>query len=394
MKRAFLACVLITALLSGCVGRAKSSINADSKEVASRGIWISFSEINAMLESENGFEKEFETVVDNCESLKIQELYIHVRAYCDSLFESEYFPLVKAAAAYEYDIFEYIIEKCHSKGIKVHAWINPYRVLTSSTDINMLDSASPAYKWLNDDDNANDRNVLFSDGIYLNPAEYEVQRLVIDGIREILRKYEVDGIHFDDYFYPTTDEAFDSVSYNNYISDTETPLSLEDWRRSNVNALISGCYTAIKFTDKKIIFSVSPTASIDYNYNTLYADVKTWVESGCVDYIIPQLYFGFEYPKEEFRFDKLLKDWKGLAECNTDVGLLIGLGSYKIGTDTENDREEWNSSDDIISRQAELCYKDEQISGYVLFSYTSVFSDDTLNRRQRENLIDVINSHS
>lgn len=393
-RRIFAVCIIIMLLLCGCARRDESSTDSKNAPVSgkdmtglcSKGLWISFSEINAMLKSEKGFKEEFQVVLENCLSLDIENIYVHVRAYCDSLFESQYFPLINDACDYDFDTFEYILTACHQKGIKVHAWINPYRVLTSSDDINKLNEKSPARRWLTDDNPANDLNVCIYNGIYLNPAEHEVRQLVINGIREVITKYDVDGIHFDDYFYPTTDETFDAQSYKSYCESTENPLALDEWRRANVNALISGCYTAVKFMNKDIVFSISPMASVETNYSQLYADVAAWIENGCVDVIIPQLYFGFDYPNEEYKFMNLFKQWKELCENNKEVKLLIGLGAYKIGTDSPNDTEEWNSETDIIYRQAEICRADKQVAGYVLFSYTAVFSDQPLNTTQRENL--------
>lgn len=399
MKRLIVCLAVFSICLAGC-----SNINTESgpkqseeskyQNRSTSGVWISFSEINAMLESTAGFKAEFENVIENCRSLKIEEIYIHIRAYCDSLFKSDYFPLINEAKSYDYDVFEYIISACHTAGIKVHAWINPYRVLTSSSDKEKLSHESPAYKWLSDDNAGNDRNVILYDGIYLNPAENEVRELVINGIREVLGKYEVDGIHFDDYFYPTEDSRFDAVSYEKYKSETENPLSLADWRRANVNALISGSYAAVKYYGEDIVFSVSPTASIEKNRNELYADVEAWIKSGCLDSIIPQLYFGFDYPDEQYRFDNLLDDWINLSNKNTAVELKIGLAPYKIGTDAEADKEEWNIADDIIARQAEICYKNGNVAGYVLFSYSSLVSPEELNSKQRGNLAELTNLYS
>lgn len=391
MKKLIICLLVFCFLLTGCSYGNNNSLLEESEvmpyqNTSVSGVWISFSEINSMLQSEAGFKAEFDKVTENCKALKIGEIYVHIRAFCDSLFQSEYFPLINAAKSIDFDPFQYIIDACHASGIKVHAWINPYRVLTSSSDKETLDHESPAYKWLSDESTENDKNVSFFNGIYLNPAEPEVRELVINGIREVLNKYEVDGIHFDDYFYPTTEPEFDSVSYEKYSANTENPLSLSDWRRANVNALISGCYTAVKFYNKEIAFSVSPMASIEKNYNELYADVKTWVESGCLDAVIPQLYFGFDYPDREFCFDNLLYDWIKLSKVNTEVELKIGLAPYKIGTDLEADREEWNTSEDIIARQAEICYKNGSVSGYVLFSYSSLFSSEELNTKQRDKL--------
>jgi uncharacterized lipoprotein YddW (UPF0748 family) len=393
MKR-IIALILICFILTSC-GKANSEPEytesadniSDNANYATGGVWLSFSELKNMLLSENGFEKEVTAVADNCKKLRLENIYIHVRSHCDSIFKSDFFPLTEAAASYDYDIFEYMINIFHANGIKVHAWINPYRVSTATSDITQLRADSPVHKWLNDVSTENDKNICIYNGIYLNPAEENIRRLVIDGIREIATKYSVDGIHFDDYFYPTTDASFDSASYEEYTKVTKKPLSLSEWRKNNVNLLISGCYSAIKYINKDITFSISPAASIENNLTELYADVEHWVKNGYVDCIIPQLYFGFEYPLKDFRFEKLLKDWKKLMSCNSDVELLIGLASYKIGTDASADSEEWQNKTDIIARQVELCFYDGQVSGYVLFSYSSVFSDNPLNLQQRENLL-------
>lgn len=391
MKRLIIVVALISVMLSGCSFlNLKDSDNdslVDNKENTVASVWLSFSEINSILNSPNGFEEELKTVVNNCKTLNISNVYIHVRAFCDSLFESKYFPKTDAALNFDYDVFEKMIDAFHKKDIKVHAWINPYRVLTSSSNIIDLNTKSPAYIWLNDSNLENDTNVCLYNGIYLNPAEYEVRQLVINGIREIIELYDVDGIHFDDYFYPTTDEEFDKKSYENYIATSENPLDLQEWRRANVNALISSCYTAIKFLNKDLIFSISPAASTEKNYNKLYADVITWVENDCIDLIIPQIYFGFDYPTDEFKFENLLETWKDISRINENVELHIGLASYKIGTDTEPDNLEWQNSDDIISRQVKLCENDAEVDGYVYFSYSSLFSEAEPNKKQRNNLL-------
>lgn len=383
MKKVLLVFLICIIFLSGCSGNF-SNKNACGK--ATSGVWLSYNEIGELLNSSHGLKTELDNMILNCNELGIENVYIHVRSHCDSLFKSEFFPINDNAKIYDYDIFEYMITEFHKNNIKVHAWINPYRVRTTDSDINKLNTDSPAYKWLTDENTLNDRNVCLSDGIYLNPASDEVKALIINGIREIIENYSIDGIAFDDYFYPTTNTEFDKLSYEEYKSTTKKPLSLDNWRRANVNVLISGCYNAIKTKDESIDFTVSPSHSIEKNYNELYADARFWVENGIVDVIMPQLYFGFSYPQEQYRFDNLLKDWKKLSDYNKNVKLIISLPVYKIGTEAEADFIEWNSYDDIIARQVEICYNDSSVEGYVFFSYSSLFSKSELNANQRENL--------
>ena len=383
MKKVF-ALVLVFLLLCGCNKFTKEKQNNTNS--ASSGVWLSYKEINSMLENEQDFKTEFQKVILNLKSLKIENLYFHVRAFGDSVYKSDYFPLVKNLENYNFDILEYVIEECHKNSIKLHAWINPYRISNSLSDVETLEESSPAYRWTHDQNTENDRNVCICNGIYLNPAEIEVQKLVVDGIREILKKYDVDGIHFDDYFYPTTDSDFDKSSYDIYLADNLNPLTLEEWRRNNVNTLISSSFDAIKYINKDVVFSVSPTASIDDNREKLYADVEEWVKSGYIDYIIPQLYFGFEYPDSQYRFNNLVDDWKEIVS-KSEVGLLIGLANYKAIPELENDIEEWTNNDDIIARQVKICKNDNMIEGYVYFSYSSLFSEKEPFKKQRENIV-------
>ena len=217
-----------------------------------------------------------------------------------------------------------------------------------------------------------------------------MQQLIIDGVREIVKGYDVDGIHFDDYFYPTQSEEFDKASYDLYKAQNTSPLPLADFRRLNVDLLLSGTYNAIKHIKTGVTFSVSPAASVDNNYQKLYADVRSWVDNGFVDAIIPQLYFGFEYPDDNFKFNNLLKAWCDIADLNPDVKLFIGLGVYKARPELEADKAEWQNNNDIIKRQVEAVYNNDRVDGFVYFSYSSLISNDTEFKAQRENLMNYL----
>ena len=371
MKK-FLCVIMILIMLAGCspVEKENSVTAGQSSDSYVTGVWISYAELGGMLAGGN-FKNNFEKAIANCKSRGITDVFVHTRAFCDSVYNSKYFPLRDSAREYDFDILEYMISKCHENQIKFHAWLNPYRVRTADSDVQSLSTESPARIWLEDSDTLNDNNVCISDGIYLNPASSEARRLVIDGIREIANNYDIDGIHFDDYFYPTQSEEFDAASYAEYCADNQNPISLDEWRRANVNALISGSYTAVKFINSDIIFSISPSASIEENYDRYYADIQLWVESGCVDYIIPQLYFGFDYPDRNYCFDNLLKIWQKITD-DTETKLLIGLASYKIKTQNEPDKQEWANGAEVISRQVQICQKSSDISGHIFFSYSSL----------------------
>ncbi|MBQ4119439.1 MAG: family 10 glycosylhydrolase [Clostridia bacterium] len=370
----------LTIILCSCANK-KPTEYKDA--VSGSGVWISYYELEGMLKTNDGFENEFQKVIENCKDFRIENLYLHTRAFGETLYPTEYFPLLESAKKYEFDVFEYIVTESKKNGLKIHAWINPYRI-SANSDIEKLNKQSIVYKWINDQEMA--KNVGFANGIYLNPASTQVRALVLNEVRELITKYNIDGIHFDDYFYPTQKTEFDKSSYKEYKIECENPLSLSDYRRENVNILISSCKALIKHLNNNIVFSISPTASINNNYEKLYADVETWIKQGLVDEIIPQLYFGFEYPDKYFRFENLLKVWKDLLKQNPNVKLKIGLGVYKAKPTLDADKSEWKNNPDIIARQVKICESDSNVSGYVYFSYSSLFGDDTEYKVQREKI--------
>ena len=362
MKR-FLPIFFLIVFLSGCIGLPQKDKKQTSDFIS--GVWITYSEIDAILKDGN-FTSEFGRVISNCKSQKVTDIFVSVVPFCNSLYKSKFYPQNEFAGQYDFDILEYICKSAHKNGIRIHAWLNPYRVSNTPKDITDLPADSPINSMTENDD------YILYNGIYLNPSSPKVIRLVTESVREICLGYDIDGIHFDDYFYPTASQEFDRISYEKYTTENENPLPLNEYRISSVNSLISSVYTAVKFTSKDILFSVSPAASIEKNLIEYYADVKTWCENGCVDLIIPQLYFGFKYPDENYRFDNLLKNWKDLT-LNTNVRLIIGLADYKINTDMLPDKSEWQNGEQIIKRQIEICRKDQSVNGIVRFSYSYVF---------------------
>lgn len=390
MKKAVSIFLIIICVLSGCNSLENSSEESVQPTYTNheftKGVWLSFNEVNSLLT--DNFRSDFGNVINNLKSLKITDLYFHIRSHCDSVVKSDYFPQTELSKTQDFDILEYVINACHSDNIRVHAWINPYRVNAADSDIGSLPADSPVVKWLNDQDSENDKNVCIINGIYLNPAENEVRQLIVNGVKEIINNYNVDGIHFDDYFYPATDQNFDSVSYEAYKNTTEHPLKLDDWRRANVDTLIADCNLAIKSKDRNIIFSISPSADIEKNYNARYADISSWCKDGLIDEVIPQLYFGFNHTDPQFCFNNLIKEWTKLCN-NSKAQLKIGLAPYKIGTESISDGTEWQTNTNILARQFEICKNNNLINGICFFSYSSLFSNEEANTKERENLIGV-----
>ncbi len=372
------AVLLIIFMLCGCAPKT-SVINTDEQSFL-YGVWVTYAELSSA--AQTNFSKGFEDICINAKKLGANALFVHLRAFCDSIYPSTLFPLCSWAENKEGDMLLLITQICKKYDLALHGWINPYRVATAHNNPEMLPENSPVKK--------NPQLLGYTaEGLYLNPASAEARRLVIDGVREIIDSYDIDGIHFDDYFYPTTDESFDRQMYNEYCSDSKNPLDLGAWRRVNVNLLISGVYSAIKSSGKDICFSVSPAADIEKNKNSLYADVKSWCEAGYIDMIIPQLYFGFDYPTEKFTFEQLVLDWIKLTE-NSSARLCIGLAPYKLDTQQTPDSEEWKDGTDIVARQVLHIKNQADISGAVFFSSSYLFREEENYIIQKENISKAI----
>lgn len=379
MKR-IIAVLLTLLLLCSCAHKREVQQTTEQKENFV-GIWITYTELAAAAKGD--FKTEFSKMAENCSSLGATALFVHVRAMSDSIYTSAYFPLVSWAEDLDFDVLAFMIEECHSRGIEFHAWINPYRISSSKSKLDQLPEDSPAHS-LSSCIGQTEK------GLYFDPSKAPARKLVIDGVREILSHYGVDGIHFDDYFYPTDSTAFDLSSYSAYCAETEKPLALADWRRVNVNLLIEGVCSAVRSSGTTAVFTVSPAANIENNENSLYADVDYWCKSGYLDAVIPQLYFGFSYPNEQFCFERLLNDWIDYTGDST-VKLYIGLAPYKLDTDSAADKTEWAGGTNIVARQLELIKNNPAADGAVLFSYSYLFSENENIIKQKENIKKVIN---
>ncbi len=387
MKRIFsLLSALLFLALCGCSKPLSSTEEQQGEPL--RGIWIAYYELDFHSLSEADFRKAAEDRMNTLAGDGYNAVFCHVRPFCDAIYPSKIFPWSNAddrslpqGINPGYDPLEIIITKAHSAGIQLHAWINPYRVATGlpkdDNPYSHLAESHPVRHWMADEDPTNNTAAIAIDAeggreIYLNPAHPLATKLIADGVREILDNYAVDGIHFDDYFYPTADPAFDKISYDAYV-DGGGSLSLADWRRSNVSAMVSTVYAIAH--QKGSIFGISPAAAIspekdDRNFQKLYADIYLWMErAGYIDYIMPQLYFGYDYPKDDFKFPNLLAAWSE-AEKHPTLKLYIGLGAYKQGREDAGS-DEWQRRSDIISRQ--IADSLQQADGYVIFSYNSIY---------------------
>ena len=324
---------------------------------------------------------------------------MHTRSNADAIYPSNYFPFAKSLTGTQgqdpgFDPLKIAVELAHKYGLEIHAWINPYRVSASSDDISTLCLSHIARLWkLNLQDGTDSYVIPWNNKLFFNPSCKEVQKLIINGVQEILDNYDVDGIHFDDYFYPDSDTNFDIGSYASYCRQTKYPLSQSDWRRSNVDTLVSTVYRLVNEYGK--VFGISPAAPIsqdnsDRNYNEYFINVKKWMATkGYINYIAPQLYFGYKHKLESTRFDNLLTAWTSAKRIDS-IKLYIGLAAYKIGLENNSDLDEWATEDDILKREYIDCTKVDT-DGIIIYNYSAFFSENELNKKQRENLINIMN---
>lgn len=361
---------------------------------------------------------ELDDIVRTTKAANLNAIYFQVRPSSDALYKSSIFPTSeyitgKQGDDLEFDPLGYLVQLAHENDIKVHAWVNPLRITTGSatnpkTDPNSLAENNPARLHP-------EYTVAYADGrLYYNPGLHEVRQLIADGVREIVENYAVDGVIFDDYFYPypttvtvngksVTAEFDDSEAYSKYGGGS----SLDDWRRANVNAMIEACYDAVKSVRGDCEFGVAPfgiwqnddgknggSATTGFeSYKSIYCDPVAWVEGGYVDYLAPQIYWRFS--TKAARYDVLVRWWNSLLD-GTDVDLLISHGVYNYST--------WDNPSGELRNQigfarSEVAYKGSLLYGYaalkentegLLDETKAVFSEDIIYTGTESNGRDLI----
>lgn len=335
------------------------------KDNETRGVFISYIEYLDYFESKDSktIKKEIDNIIKELKNKYINCIFLHVRPFSDSIYNSNIYPFSHTISGTQgtnigFDVLEYFIKKAHDNNIKLHAWINPYRI-SNETDITLISEKNPAYKWLN----TNHVKVIEEKGIYYNPASSEVKKLIISGVEELVKNYDIDGILFDDYFYPD-----DSIDLENY-KEVENTISIKDFRLSQVNELISQVYQKIKKIKPTVLFGISPDGNIENNYEKHYADIKTWLsKEEYIDYIMPQIYYGFLHDTKPFI--ETINEWNNLIK--NDVVLIPALALYKSG---EFDNyagtsiNEWIENDNIIKKQIQVSRNLNHYKGHSLFRY-------------------------
>lgn len=310
-----------------------------------RGMWIatvanldfpSTRELNAEQQKE-----EIIKLLDLAQELKINAVVFQVSSMQDAMYESELVPSSefltgKMGMKLEFDVLKFVLDESHKRGIVVHAWFNPYRAshatLKNEVAENHITKVHP--DWI----------VSYGKLQMLDPARKDVQDYLTNVVSDVVKRYDVDGVHFDDYFYPYPDADktvfADDKSWDEY-KKTNGKLAREDWRRKNVDDLIQRVGTQIKKIKPAVMFGVSPFGIWKpdeilgikglSSYDAIYSDSRKWLQEGWVDYLAPQLYWSTTSPGQQFPV--LLKWWN--EQNKKKRHLWVGVAPYRIGTKPE-----------------------------------------------------------
>lgn len=350
-----------------------------------RGVWIATvvnidwpKNGNDQIEKQK---KDFLQILDFYDELNFNVIIVQIRTAGDAFYNSKYAPWSRFLTSKEglapdsdFDILEWMIDESHSRGFEFHAWLNPYRatfdlkteILSPTHDFNLHP------EWM----------IKYGKKYYYNPGLTEVRKLLVEIMDEVVTNYDIDAIHFDDYFYPykIKDELFeDSLSYSHNALPNQ---SLPDWRRSNVDSLVKNIHKVIKARKPWVQFGISPfgvwknnstdsrgsdTRAGQTTYEDLYADPLTWMENGWIDYLVPQVYWSMDLPVASH--SKIVKWWSNNSK---NINLYIGNGAHKI---RNNHDKAWDNKKEL-PKQLSLSRNTDEVKGNVLFSAKSLMNNN------------------
>ncbi len=341
-----------------------------------RAVWVSYLEWAAMdFSSADAFRAGCAQMLDNCAGLGLNTVLAQVRPFGDALYKSSLFPWSHLCTGTQgedpgFDPLDILLQEAHGRGLSVEAWLNPYRLRSSATmppnlAENNLINTHP--EWV----------CAVGEGLYLNPAQPEAAAHVVQGVAELVEQYAIDGIHFDDYFYPATDESVDAAQFA-----ASGAGDLAAWRRENVTALVKAVHDAVKAKDPTLRFGISPQGNPDNDRDQQYSDVTAGLaaEGGdaVVDYLCPQVYWGYGYTLQSgstrFAFENIVPAWMDYPRA-AGVALYFGLGAYRIGVGdggaNADSVSQW-STGRALARQVEDL-RGQGGGGWALYRYGSLF---------------------
>ncbi len=350
-----------------------------------KGIWVSQFDMHPILRQGNKqrdiseYKQIIEQMAVNLKRDGFNTIFLQIRPNGDSMYKSEIYPSSKYIAGVygdeiDYDAIEIFLVIMKNHSLSVHAWINPFRLCKEDELINY--GKGILFDWYKE--GVGKRIELGEKEIlYLDPSYNEATDLITDGVEEILKIYDFDGIHLDDYFYPTEFEFDDETEFN--LSGVEDK---GDFRRANIDRTVKAIYNTVHSFGK--IFGISPAGNIYSLSKGWYVDIYKWCsEEGFIDYIMPQLYFGFE--NKYCPFDKILADWEKAVTCEK-INLYVGLSAAKCELGALGNRDEhagtqgefeWRDNKDILARSLDLINNSRKADGVCIFTYSSFYNPIT-----------------
>ena len=361
----------------------KSQAQTPKFERELRGVWIA-TVLNIDWPSKAGLKgkvqrKEMEQQLDYFQSIGINAIFFQIRPNSNRLYKSKKEPWAEWLKGKQgknpgYDPLKFMLKASHERGMELHAWINPYRVERDSSNIpsNKKNLHHQHPEWI----------VNYGKGTMLDPGIPEVQEYIGSIIENILIKYDIDGIHFDDYFYPYPYKGLPFPDENTFVQYGKDFKSKADWRRNNVDELILKTKAVIDKNTPAVKFGVSPfgvwrnfesdsTGSVTKagapTYDSLYTDTKKWLKEGWVDYIAPQLYWAIGF--RPAAYDTLVKWWSDNAYQRH---IYVGHAVYKINNNY--DSAWYNPSE--VPNQIRLNRKfNNEVKGSIYFSANKVIAN-------------------
>lgn len=323
-------------------------------------------------------QQQFIAILDKVQQMHMNAVVVQIRPTADSLYPSKFFPWSQWLTGVQgqdpgYDPLAFMVKEAHQRNIQFHAWFNPYRI-SLNTDLSKLAPNNPAIlhpDWV----------ISYGGKLYFNPGLPAVRQYITAGIMEVVRNYDIDGVHFDDYFYPypVAGQTFpDQATYQQYGAGFST---IGDWRRDNVNQLIHGLSLAIKQAKPYVQFGISPfgvwrnqstdptgsaTQAGAQDYDDLYADTRTWIRNNWIDYIVPQIYWNIGFPPAAY--DVLVAWWSHEVD-GSRVQLYTGMAVYKIGLPGA-----W-SDPNQMPEQLALNRQYPEVQGAMFFSMKELFAN-------------------
>ena len=367
-----------------------------------RGVWVSpfAGDISGYSFGDEAWKQELLTVLDVMEQHNLNAIVFHIRTHNDALYNTKLAPksnYISSANFNKWDYLTWFIEECHSRGIEFHAWLNPYRISSTKTTMDDIKKKysnfrnNPAYK---------EENVLLSDsGAILDPGSPDVRNYLIDICMEIIKKYDVDAIHFDDYFYLAG--INDTETYKKYKENYGNP-SIANFRRMQVDEFIENLSNEMKEYNQKnnkcVQLGISPSGiyqnggySSEYKYDNngtlvsplysnsagyehydtpLYSDTKKWIDQELIDYITPQLYGSFENTGMPYAD---VVDWWAHVVKYKKVNLYTGLGIYQ--TNGNSDKGWYKKNNETFTNTLLYNQKHEEIDGFCLYQYRTLVNN-------------------